>query len=221
MGDAVAPPTQIPDADALIQVVKACLRTPNQHLTTATLSALPPLVPLLVTRPPAQIPLPSSSTSPAASTSSATSSPVDAHALRQVLTQLMPAGGGVIDRLGDSRERAREKARETLVAMGGFAFRCGGTGSQMGRSRDGKGPEDRKSTRLNSSHSGESRMPSAMVLRTPFFVISFLRSARAASVTPGPVKSSTTDCLAHSRTFPSVSSSASTRCGRYGRSGNR
>ncbi|RDX53151.1 hypothetical protein OH76DRAFT_76865 [Lentinus brumalis] len=133
--------TEIPDPDALVQAVKACLKTPNQHLTTATLNALPPLVPLLCTRSPAQIPLPSSSTSPAASTSSATSSPVDAYALRMVLTQLMPAGGGVIDRLGDSRERAREKARETLVAMGGFAFRCGSTGSHLNKSGGGKGPE--------------------------------------------------------------------------------
>ena len=55
----------------------------------------------------------------------------------------MPAGGGVVDRLGDARERAREKARETLVVLGGFAFRAGGgSGSQiMSRSRDGKGPE--------------------------------------------------------------------------------
>ncbi|KAI1792902.1 clasp N terminal-domain-containing protein [Ganoderma leucocontextum] len=135
--------TEIPEPDALIQVLKACLRTANQHLTTATLSALPPCVPLLVTRHPAQIPLPSSSTSPAASTSSAGSSPVDSYALRQVLTQLMPAGGGVVDRLGDNRERAREMARETLVVLGSFAFRAGGgTGSQlMSRSRDGKGPE--------------------------------------------------------------------------------
>ncbi|OSC99183.1 hypothetical protein PYCCODRAFT_1480052 [Trametes coccinea BRFM310] len=134
--------SEIPEPDALIQAVKACLRTPNQHLTTATLSALPPLIPLLVTRPPAQIPLPSSSTSPAASTSSATSSPIDSHAMRQVLTQLMPAGGGVIDRLGDSKEKPRDKARETLVVMGGFAFRCGGPGaSTLRSSRDGKGPE--------------------------------------------------------------------------------
>ncbi|KAI0829465.1 clasp N terminal-domain-containing protein [Trametes gibbosa] len=135
---------EIPDADTLVQALKACLRTPNQHLTTATLSALPPLVPLLVTRHPAQIPLPSSSTSPAASTSSATASPIDSHAMRQVLTQLMPAGGGVLDRLGDARERARDKARETLVVFGGFAFRCGGGsggGSAMRSSRDGKGPE--------------------------------------------------------------------------------
>ena len=55
----------------------------------------------------------------------------------------MPAGGGVLDRLGDARERPRDCARETLVAMGGFAFRAGGSaaaGSAMSRSRD-KGPE--------------------------------------------------------------------------------
>lgn len=57
---------------------------------------------------------------------------------------------------------------------------------------------------------------STIVLRTPRFVISFLRSARAASVTFGPVKSSTTDWRAVSRTVPSVSSNASTSCGRYG-----
>ncbi|KAL1937499.1 hypothetical protein VTO73DRAFT_13151 [Trametes versicolor] len=94
----------------------------NQHPTTATLSALPPLIPLVLTRPPAQIPLPDSSTSPVASIVSTSASPMDARAMRQVLTQLMPAGGGVLDRLGDARERARE----TLVVLGRFAFRCGG-----------------------------------------------------------------------------------------------
>ena len=49
--------------------------------------------------------------------------------------------GGIIDRLGDSREKNREKAREALVLLGGFAFRCGGTSTMMNRSRDGKGPE--------------------------------------------------------------------------------
>ncbi|KZT12975.1 uncharacterized protein LAESUDRAFT_808469 [Laetiporus sulphureus 93-53] len=131
---------EIPDQDALIAVLKACLRTANQHLTTATLSALPPLLPLLIARNDLAR---SSSGSPkpaAASTSSATPSSIDAHALRHVLTAFLPPGG-VIDRLGDSREKAREKARETLVVLGGLAFRNGGTGSVMNRSRDGKGPE--------------------------------------------------------------------------------
>jgi hypothetical protein len=42
--------------------------------------------------------------------------------------------------------------------------------------------------------------PSTMVFLTFFLVNSFLRSARAASDTPGPENSSITDCLAQSRT---------------------
>ncbi|OBZ76525.1 Protein STU1 [Grifola frondosa] len=107
--------TEIPDPDALIAVFKTCLRTPNQHLTTATLSALPPLLPLLITRTPR--PLPSASPPHPPPPSRVLS--IDAHTLRQVLQAFLPAGG-VLDRLGDSRERAREKARETLVILGGL-----------------------------------------------------------------------------------------------------
>jgi len=59
-----------------------------------------------------------------------------------------------------------------------------------------------------------------VAFRTPFLVISFLRSARAASVTPGLVKSSTNDCFAHSRTLLSPSSRTATRDGRYDRRPN-
>ena len=55
---------------------------------------------------------------------------------------------------------------------------------------------------------------STIVFRTFFFVISFLRSARAASVTPGAVKISMTELRAQSRTVPSLSSRHSTSCGR-------
>lgn len=48
--------------------------------------------------------------------------------LRQVLAAFLPTGG-ILDRLGDSREKAREKARETLVILGGLAFRAGGVSS--------------------------------------------------------------------------------------------
>jgi len=58
------------------------------------------------------------------------------------------------------------------------------------------------------------RTASTIVLRTFFLVISFLRSARAASVTPGAVKISMTEFRAQSRTVPSLSSSPSTSCGR-------
>jgi len=121
-------------------VFKACLRTANHHLSTATLTALPPLLPLLVarhnlTRSTSTVP-----NSPTTSTSSTSPSVVDAHSLRQVLSAFLPSGG-IIERLGDSREKSREKAREALVLLGGFAFRSGGTSAMMNRSREGKGPE--------------------------------------------------------------------------------
>ena len=45
---------------------------------------------------------------------------------------------GVFERLGDAREKAREKARETLVIIGGFAFRSSPSASKLGNA---KGPE--------------------------------------------------------------------------------
>jgi CLIP-associating protein 1/2 len=131
---------QINDPDGLINVLKVCLRTSNQHLTTATLTALPPLLPLLISRSVnyAQ-PTPSQPRSASSSTSSvAPSSVVDATTLRQVLTAFLPAGG-VVDRLGD-KEKAQAKARETLVVLGGLAYRTGGNSTMSSKSRD-KGPE--------------------------------------------------------------------------------
>lgn len=64
------------------------------------------------------------------------------HTLRQCLTAFLPSGG-VIDRLGDRADRARDKARETLVLLGGYAFRSSpASGSTIGaKGRDGKGVE--------------------------------------------------------------------------------
>ena len=129
--------SQITDPDGLLTVLKACLRTPNQHLTTATISAIPPLLPLLISRPGLAA---SQSTSPHASTSSVGSTLIDVSMLRQVLNAFLPAGG-ILDRLGDSRDRARERAREALVLLGGYAFRCAGPSSSVRGGRDGKGPE--------------------------------------------------------------------------------
>jgi len=47
--------------------------------------------------------------------------------------------GGIIDRLGDARERSREKARESLAILGGLAFRAGGstfTASKSGKTQE-------------------------------------------------------------------------------------
>ena len=63
--------------------------------------------------------------------------------------------------------------------------------------------------------------PSTIVFLTPFFISSFFKSALAASVTPGPEKSSTIESRAHSRTCGSVSSRQSTNKDRYGLMGNK
>ena len=98
---------------------------------------MPPLLPLLISPPVTRLP----TGQPSSVSSSTPSSPtVDVVTLRQVLIAFLPAGG-VVDRLGDNREKTREKARETLVILGGLAFRAGGTGSVSSKSKDGKGPE--------------------------------------------------------------------------------
>ncbi|GLB33596.1 putative CLASP N terminal [Lyophyllum shimeji] len=132
---------EIKDLDSLLNVLKACLRTSNQHLTTATLAVLPPLLPLVITRSVGSHLQRSSSQprSPSSSTSSVNpSGVVDAATLRQLLNALLPSGG-VIERLGD-KEKAQLKARETLVILGGLAFRAGGSSAMSAKSRD-KGPE--------------------------------------------------------------------------------
>ncbi|KDQ64807.1 hypothetical protein JAAARDRAFT_684619 [Jaapia argillacea MUCL 33604] len=129
---------EITDTDSLIGTLKACLRISNQHLQTATLSALPPFLPLVVSRNVLSASR-SSTQSPTASTSSTTSSAIDVSTLRHALVAFLPSPG-VIDRLGDSRDKPRDKARETLVILGGLAFRSGGS-SAAAKARDNKGPE--------------------------------------------------------------------------------
>ncbi|KAH7922895.1 hypothetical protein BV22DRAFT_1197100 [Leucogyrophana mollusca] len=129
---------EIADPEPLITVLKACLRISNQHLTTATLSALPPFLPLIISRTNAA----SASSRPLSASSSNSSAPGSAHdiaTLRQVISAFL-AAPGVFERLGDSREKARDKARETLVILGGLAFRStpASSGSKI---REGKGPE--------------------------------------------------------------------------------
>ena len=90
--------------DGFIDALKACLRSSNQHLYTATLSTLPTFFSLFTT--------------------DSSNSSVDVLALRTALAAFLPSVG-LLDRLGDSRERVREKARESLVILAGLAFRCG------------------------------------------------------------------------------------------------
>jgi CLIP-associating protein 1/2 len=117
-------------------VLKTCLRISNQHLTTATLAVLPPLLPLLVSRS-ANLLHASGSRPRSASSSTSSINPsavVDTVTLRQVLTAFLPAGG-VIDRFGD-KERAQTKARETVVILAGLAFRAGGSSVMSTKPRD-------------------------------------------------------------------------------------
>lgn len=46
----------------------------------------------------------------------------------------------MIDRLGDTREKAREKAKQTLVVLGGLAFRGGGGSSIFSKSKPTETP---------------------------------------------------------------------------------
>lgn len=105
-------------------------------MTNATLSALPIILPLLIQHSTTQAQPAPASLSSSVSTASVSSGVLDVVTLRQALTSFLPAGG-VIDRLGD-KERAQLKARETLVILGGFAFRSG-SGSTIPKA--GKGVE--------------------------------------------------------------------------------
>ncbi|KAJ8515986.1 hypothetical protein ONZ45_g6658 [Pleurotus djamor] len=128
----------IHDSDAIISTLKACLKTSNNHLTSAAIAVLPPLFPLLLTRSVnhhgGPIPPTSSSTS-----STPPSSIIDVPLLRYVLTTFLPTGG-ILDRLGD-KERVQNSAREALVILGGLSFRCGSPSTMSSRSVNGKGTE--------------------------------------------------------------------------------
>ncbi|THH11551.1 hypothetical protein EW145_g600 [Phellinidium pouzarii] len=116
---------ELTDAEGIINTLKTCLRASNQHLSTTALAALPPFFALLTTGRPDD-----------------SNFPVDAVTLRNALTAFLPAGG-LIDKLGDNRERTREKARESMVVLAGLSFRCGTSSLYASaRGRDaGKGPE--------------------------------------------------------------------------------
>lgn len=110
--------------------MKACLRTSNQHLSTATLSAIALFVPLLGTPP-----------SPSASFSSNSTTTTDNYyILRQALSAFLPSGG-IFERLGDNREKAREKAKEALISIGSVVFQTNLPQASSLRGKVPKGPE--------------------------------------------------------------------------------
>ncbi|KIY67338.1 hypothetical protein CYLTODRAFT_490690 [Cylindrobasidium torrendii FP15055 ss-10] len=131
---------EITDLDGLINAFKTCIRTSNLHLSAATLSALQPAIPLIVARH-TQAPHGRSIPSPSLSSSTSSSSSfIDASLLRQCVNAFLPTGG-LIERLGD-KEKIQLKARESLVLLGGYAYRSGGASSMMSTgSHKGRGPE--------------------------------------------------------------------------------
>lgn len=107
-------------------MLKSCLRISNQHLSSATLSAIQAYIPL-ITQP--------ASPNPSTDGAMAAADPHAAHNLRHALLAFLPSGG-VIDRLGEAREVTRTIARETIVILGSAALRLSGanpTGSLRGK----------------------------------------------------------------------------------------
>lgn len=119
--------SQLGSLDTIINALKTALRHPNQHVQVAALSAISAFFPLLA---------PSTLTPPP---TTASSSAADAVVLRQALVAFLPSG--ILDRLGDNRDRAREKAKEALTVIGGVVVKYSGQSSSGIRGKDQKGPE--------------------------------------------------------------------------------
>ncbi|EJT97660.1 hypothetical protein DACRYDRAFT_119320 [Dacryopinax primogenitus] len=82
--------SEIPDVDAIIATLKPFLRSANPHLSVSALFALAPLIRLLHSE----------------------------HSVRHALVAFMaPGGGGLLERMGDARERTREGARQAVEAL--------------------------------------------------------------------------------------------------------
>ncbi|CAE7123154.1 unnamed protein product [Rhizoctonia solani] len=88
---------ELTSIDDLIAALKVCLKTANQHLTTPTLLLFPALFRHL-----------------------ASNSPNLQHEIRLAFTSFLPSGG-VFDRLGDVRDRARDAAKAAIVSMASLA----------------------------------------------------------------------------------------------------
>ncbi|CUA77554.1 Protein STU1 [Coccidioides immitis RS] [Rhizoctonia solani] len=101
---------ELTSIDDFIAALKVCLRTANQHLTTPTLLLLPALVRHL-----------------------ASNSSNLQHEIRLALISFLPSGG-VFDRLGDARDRARDAAKGAIVSMASLTIPHAGL-SQSGSYR--------------------------------------------------------------------------------------
>lgn len=116
--------SQLDDANAftVLDTLDVCLRASSQRVSVATLATLPTFFPLLT-----------------AEATDSTTAPVNVIVLRHVLNAFLSAGR-LVDRLGDSRERVCEKARESLVVLAGLCMRFSSSSFHM----SGRGKESGK-----------------------------------------------------------------------------
>lgn len=108
----------------------------HAHLTTATLATIPALVPHLLS---------STSSSPTPHSSIQNANPITTARLRQALLAFL-SPGGVIDRLGEGRDKARDAAREGLVVIGVAVHKYGGpsAGSFMSSLKGKEAPKSQE-----------------------------------------------------------------------------
>ncbi|GJJ07339.1 hypothetical protein Clacol_001540 [Clathrus columnatus] len=109
---------ELTETEELMNTLKACLRSPNQHLCIATLSAMTSLYVLLLE-----------------AKSSNTSH--DLTIIRQYLNIFLPSSG-IIEKLGDAKEKVREKAQQTFLTIGDIIVKTGGASS---KGKDSRGLE--------------------------------------------------------------------------------
>lgn len=132
---------QLDHPDQLIHALKPIVHFQNAHHATPALAILPQLFTALVPALATEADLTSSplrrepSTSSSVLTSIPHHSPATIQHLKQAFVVLLP-----LDRLGDTKERTRELAREGLVGAGRAALRLGvkaGSGVVGGKEREG------------------------------------------------------------------------------------
>lgn len=133
------PPPQVELVEELIKALKATVHSSNAHTATAALLILPALFDKLVP----DHPEPDSadlrrapSTSSSVATSAPAYSPTTIHHLKLAFVALLP-----LERIGDTKERTRELAREVLVSAGRAALRLGvKAGSAVVGGKEKEGP---------------------------------------------------------------------------------
>jgi len=101
----------------VLGALKTSLRTPNQHVATAAMSAITPFVPLIVSGSHPSTHMPSNASSSSLTGETAT--------LRQVVNAFL-APGGIFDRMGESRDKIRDAARQAFVSIATVVHKHGG-----------------------------------------------------------------------------------------------